>query len=113
MDHSIIVKTPRRYVARPVWRNSRGQITQPPACSKDYANFLHIPGLNIIQTTGIKFHFTPARMYRDLLVEDRVMVNNGIKLRLTRIVMTQQVVFPKGVYLGRLHVTTDFHINSY
>ena len=39
VDQSIIVKTPRRYVAKPVWRNSRGQVTQSLAHARDYANF--------------------------------------------------------------------------
>jgi len=113
MDQNIIVITPKKYVAKSVWRNSRGQVTQTPARARDYATFLHIPGLKISQTTGVKFRFTPAHLYRDLLIEDRVMVDNGIKIHLTRRAMNQNVVFPKGVYLGHLHVTTDFHINSY
>jgi len=112
MDQSIIVKTPRRYAAKPVWCNSRGQVTQPLARTRDYGNFLHIPGLHIIQKTGVRFRFTPACMYRELPLEDRVIVDNGIKIRLTRTALTQQVAFPKGVYLGRPYVTTDFHINS-
>jgi len=107
MDQSIIVKTPRRYVARSVWRNLRGQtqITQPPACTRDHANFLHIPGFNIIQTTGVKFHFTPARMYCDVLVEGSVIVNDGIKMHLSRLAMIQKPFFLKAfisvVYMYR------------
>jgi len=75
--------------------------------------FLHITGLNVIQTTGVKFRFTPARMSCHVLVEGSVLVKNGIKIRLSRLAMTQLAIFPKGVYLGRLHVQTDFHVNSY
>ena len=78
-----------------------------------FSNFLHIPGLNVIQTTGLKFRFTPARMHRHVLVEGSVLVNNGIKIRLSCLAMTQQAIFPKGCYLGRSHVQTDFHVNSY
>ena len=113
MDENIMVRTPRRYDAKPVWRNSRGQVTQPLARARDYANFLHIPGLHIIQKTGARFRFAPACMYRELLLEDRVIMDNGIKIRLTHTALTQQVAFAKGVYLGRLYVTADFHINSY
>jgi len=52
-------------------------------------------------------------MYRDVLVEGSVIVNNGIKICLSRLAMIQQAIFPKGVYLGRLHVQTDFHVNPY
>jgi len=52
-------------------------------------------------------------MYLELLLEDRVILDNGIKMRLTHTALTQQVAFPKAVYLGRLYVTTDLHINSY
>jgi len=55
----------------------------------------------------------PARKYRDLLVNDKVATDYGIKIRLTRLATTQQVVFPRGVYLGALHITTTLHINSY
>ena len=61
MDQSIIVKTPRRYVARSVWHNRSGQVTQPLARARNYANFLHVPGFNIIETPGVKFRFTSAR----------------------------------------------------
>jgi len=52
-------------------------------------------------------------MYRHVLVEGSVLGNNGIKIRLSRLVMTQQDIFPEDVYLGRLHVQTDFQVNSY
>jgi len=108
----IIIKTPRRYVAKPLWRDSRGHVTPIRARARDYAKFLHIPGLHVIQTGGVQFHFIPARTCRDLLVKDRVTVDDGIKIRLTRLATTQ-VIFPRGVYLGALHTTTTLHINSY
>ena len=111
VDQKIIVKTPRRYVAKPLWRDSRGHVTPLLVRAQDYAKFLHIPGLHVIQNSGVQFHFTPARTYRDLLVEDRVAVDDGIKIRLTRLATT--AVFPRGVYLGALHITTTLHINSY
>jgi len=92
-------------VARSDWRNSRGQIKQPPAGARDHANFLHIPGLNVIQTTGVKFRFTPAHMYCHVLVEGSVLVKNGIKIRLSRLAMTQMPFFLKAfisvVYMYR------------
>ena len=39
-------------------------------------------------------------------------MDNGIKIHLTHRAMNQNVFFPKGVYLGCLHTTADFHINS-
>ena len=81
--------------------------------AQDYAKFLHIPGLHVIQIHDVQFHFIPARPYRDLLVEDRVAVNDGIKIRLTRLSTTKQAVFPRGVYLGALHIVTLLHINVY
>jgi len=100
------LKTPRRYAAKPLWRDSRGHVTPMLIRAQDYAKFLHIPGLHVIQNNGVHFHFTPARTYRDLLVEDKVVVDDGIKIRLTRLATTQQVVFPRGVNLGALHTTT-------
>jgi len=44
MDQNIMVRTPRRYDAKPVWRNSRGQVTQPLARARDYANFYTYQG---------------------------------------------------------------------
>ena len=111
VDQKIIIKTPRRYVAKPLWRDSCGHVTPMLARAQHYAKFLHIPGLHVIQNSGVQFHFTPARTYRDLLVEDRVAVDDGIKIRLTRLATT--AVFPRGVYLGALHITTTLHINSY
>jgi len=81
--------------------------------AQDYAKFLHISGLHVIQNNRVHFHFTPARKYCDLLVEDKVAVDDGIKIRLTRLATIQQVVFPRGVYLGALHITTTLHLNSY
>ena len=113
MYQRIIVKTQRRYVAKPLWRNSRWHATPVLARARDYAKFLHILGLHVIQISGVQFNFTPARTYRDLLVEDRVAVGDGIRIRLTRLATTQQVVFPRGVYLGAVHITTTLHVNSY
>jgi len=113
MDQKIIVETPRRYVARPLWRDSRGQVMSTLSRASHYAKFLHIPGLHVIQISEVQFHFTPARAYRNLLVEERVTVDDGIRIRLTRLATTQEVVFPRGVYLGALHITTTLHINSY
>ena len=111
-DQKIIIKTPRRYVAKPLWRDSRVHNTPMLARTQDYAKFLHIPGLHVIQNNGVHFHFTPARKYRDLLVNDKVAVYDGIKIKLTSLATTQ-VVFPRGVYLGALHITTTLHLNSY
>ena len=113
MDQKIIVKTPRRYVANPLWRDSRGHVMPMLARAQDYAKFLQIPGLHVIQNNGVHFYFTPARTYSDLLVEDKVAVDDGIKIRLTRLATTQQVAFPRDIYLGALHITTTLHLNSY
>jgi len=112
-DQKIIIKTPRRYETKPLWRDSRGQVTPMLARAQDYTKFLHISGLHVIQNNGVHFHFTPARNYRDLLVKDKVAVYNGIKTKLTSVATTQQAVFPRGVYLGALHITTTLHSNSY
>ena len=112
-DQKIIIKTPRRYETKPLWRDSRGQVTPTLARAQAYAKFLYIPGLQVIQNNGVHFHFTPARKYRDLLVKDKVTVYNGIKIKLTSLATTQQAVFPRGVYLGDLHTTTTLHSNSY
>ena len=64
MDQSIIVKTPRRYVARSVWHNRSGQVTQPLARARNYANFLHVPGFNIIETPEISLHICTPRRQR-------------------------------------------------
>jgi len=112
-DQKIIIKTPRRYVAKPLWRDSRGHVTPILARAQDYAKFLHISDLHVIQNNGVHFHFTPERKYRDLLVKDKVAVYDGIKIKLTSLATTQQVVFPRGVYLGALHITTTLHLNSY
>jgi len=61
VDQKIIVKTPRRYAAKPLWRDSRGHVTPMLTRAQDYAKFLHIPGLHVIQNNGVHFHFTPAR----------------------------------------------------
>ena len=97
MDQKIFIETPRRFVAKPLWRDSRGHVTAILARARDYAKFLHIPGLHVIQNSGVQFQFRPARTFRDLLVEDRVTVDDGIKIRLTRLATTQ-VIFPRGVY---------------
>jgi len=112
-DQKIIIKTPRRYVAKPLWRDSRGHVTPILARAQDYAKFLHIPGLQVIQNNGVHFHVTPVRKYRDLLVENKVAMYDGIKIKLTSLAITQQAVFPRGVYLGALHITTTLHSNSY
>jgi len=113
VDQKIIIKTPQRYEAKPFWRDWRDQVTTTLARARDYATFLHIPGLHVIQMHDVQFHFTPARAYRDLLVEYRVAVNDGIKIRLTRLATTKQAVFPRGAYLGALHIVTPLHINVY
>jgi len=112
-DQKVIIKTPRRYVAKPLWRDSRGHVTPILARAQNYAKFLRIPGLYVIQNNGVHFHFTPARKYRDLLVKDKVAAYDGIKITLTSLATTQQAVFPQGVYLGALHITTTLHLNSY
>jgi len=83
------------------------------ARAQDYTKFLHISGLHVIQNNGVHVHFTPARKYRDLLDNNKVAVYNGIKIKLTSLAITQQTVFPRGVYLGALHITTTLHSNSY
>jgi len=83
------------------------------ARAQGYTKFLHISDLHVIQNDGMHFHFTPARKYRDLLVKDKVAVYNDIKIKLTSLAITQQTVFPRGVYLGALHITTTLHSNSY
>jgi len=113
VDQKIIIKTPQRYEAKPLWRDSRGQVTMTQARARDYAEFLHIPGLHVIQIHDVQFRFTPAWAYRDLLVEDRVAVSNSIKIRLTRLATTKQAVFPRGAYLGDLHIVNPLHINVY
>jgi len=112
-DQKIIVKTPRIYAAKQLWRDSRGHATPMLAHSQDYPEFLHIYGLRVIQNNRVHFHFTPARKHCDLLANEKVAVNDEIRIRLTRLATTPQVVFPGGVYLGALHFTTTLHINSY
>ena len=112
-DQKIIIKTPRRYETKLLWRDSRGQVTPMLARAQAFAKFLYIPGLQVIQNKGVHFHFTPARKYRDLLVKDKMVVYNGIKIKLTSLAITQRAVFPRGVYLGALHITTTLHSNSY
>ena len=73
-DQKIIITTPRRYVAKPFWRDSRGNVTPMLARAQDYTKFLYISGLHVIQNNGVHFHFTPARKYRDLVVNDKVAV---------------------------------------
>ena len=112
-DQKIIIKTSRRYEAKPLWRNSRGHVSPMLARAQDHTKFLHISGLHVIQNNGVHFHFTPARKYRDLLVKDKVAVHNGIKIKLMSLATTQQSVFSRGIYLGALHITTTLHSNSY
>jgi len=92
-DQKINIKTPRRYETKPLWRDSRGQVTPMLARPQAYAKFLHIPGLQVTQNNGAHFHFTPARRYRDLLVNDKVVVYNGTKIKSTSLAITQQTVF--------------------
>ena len=112
-DQKIIIKTPRRYVAKPLWCDSRGHVTPMLARVQDHAKFLHIPGLHVIKNNGVHFHFMPARKYCDLLVENKVVLYDGIKIKLTSLAITQQAVFLRGVYLGALQITTTLHSNSY
>ena len=93
-DQKIIIKTPQRYVVKLLWRDSRGHVTSMLTHAQDYAKFLHISGLHVIQNNGVHFHFTPARKYRDLLVKDKVAVYDCITIKLTSLATTQQAVFP-------------------
>jgi len=106
-DQKIIIKTPRSYVAEPLWRDSRGHVTPVLARAQDYAKFLHISGLHVIQNNGVHFHFMPARKYSDLVVKDKVAVDDGIKIKLTSLATTQQVVFREALIL--LLYTSPLH----
>jgi len=56
VDQKIIIKTPRTFVAKPLWRYARDHVTPILARARDYAKFLHTPGLHVIQNNGV--HFT-------------------------------------------------------
>jgi len=61
VDQKIIIKAPQSYEAKPLWSDSRGQVTSTLARARDYAKYLHIPGLHVIQMHDVQFYFTPAR----------------------------------------------------
>lgn len=112
-EQIIAIRAPQRYDATSRWHDARGKIITTVTHAHDYAKFIKIYGFHIIQLRGSHFHFRPTQAYQDSLVEERVYIDNGIKLRLTKQTTTKPIVFAKGAYLGNLHIVTPLQANIY
>jgi len=80
------------------------------ARSQDYEKFLHISGLHGFQNNGVHFHFMSAWKYHDLLVKDKVAVDDGIKIRLTRLATTSSLPMRRLSWCFSHHYYTAFKL---
>jgi len=103
MAQNIIIRAPHRYEKTTSWPNQEKRAYQPTH-SSDYAKYVIIQGLHIMEMTQAHFHFRPTQAYQDILIEERIYYDKAIKLRLTKAASRKPLLIPKGSYLGNLFV---------
>lgn len=103
-EQNIIIRAPHHFDKTTRWQDQQGRRIQEVTHSSDYAKHIIIRGFHIGQMIGAHFHIRPAYGHQNILIEERIYFDNGIKLRLTKRASQRSLVIPKGAYLGNLYI---------
>jgi len=68
----------------------------------DYYVYLYILGVRVTTCHNNNFKCFPSRSYTNIFNKNHVVINQGIKLYLTHLAVSQKTVIPKNAYLGSL-----------
>jgi len=101
MAQHFLLRAPHFYKTEPSWYTpgyGHVQVTQ----AHEFAKYVVIRGLHVVQMFNAHFFFRPAREYQNIIIEERVFFQQHIKLRLTTSATRKGVTIPKGAVLGTM-----------
>jgi len=110
VTQELLLKNPRRFIAKHVWHTPQRSEPLRIVTPADYSVYLYMGGLSVIHNYNTKFRFIPSRSYRKIFKESQIVVNQGIKLHLTHLAVSQKTLIPIGAYIGHLGIQNTFQV---
>jgi len=96
------LRNPKPCVAKHVWHTPQGREPFHIVISTDYYVYLYISGVSVTGHHNNNFKFFPSQSYTNIFNKNHVVINQGIKLYLIHLAVSQKTVIPKNAYLGSL-----------
>ena len=112
MGQHFLLRAPHFYKTEPSWYTpGYGHI--PVTHANEFAKYIEIRGLHVIQMFNAHFFFRPTRAYQNIIIEERVFFQQHIKLRLTTSATRKGVTIPKGAVLGTMCIISPMLVQRY
>ena len=112
MAQHFLLRAPHFYKTEPSWYTpGYGHI--PVTHANEFAKYIEIRGLHVIQMFNAHFFFRPTRDYQNIIIEERVFFQQHIKLRLTTSASRKGVTIPKGTVLGTMYIILPMLVQRY